>query len=65
MLPLVLGLLGPYRHVQKLATLLVVGLVAGLLIRFTLWSNWVGPLAATADGGTIAWYTWIYYPTFC
>lgn len=64
-LPLVLGLLGPYRHVQKLATLLGVGLVAGLLIRFMLWSSWVGPLAATADGGAVAWYTWIYYPTFC
>jgi len=64
-LPLVLGLLGSTRHVHKLTTLLVVGMVAGLLLRLVLWSNWVGPLVATADGGAIAWYTWIYYPTFC
>jgi peptidoglycan/LPS O-acetylase OafA/YrhL len=64
-LPLVLGLLGSYRHVHKLATLLVAGMIAGLLVRLVLWSSWVGPLAATADGGAIVWYTWIYYPTFC
>lgn len=63
-LPLTLLLLLSVRAFKKGYVLLIAFFIAGFILRLYSWNSLVEPLIDTQGFG-LAWYEWIYYPTYC
>jgi peptidoglycan/LPS O-acetylase OafA/YrhL len=63
-LPLTLLLLVSLKKVNKGYLILIALFIVGFILRLYSWNSLVEPLINT-DGFGLAWYKWIYYPTYC
>ncbi len=63
-LPLALLVLLSLKQTRKGYLVLIGVFIAGFILRLYSWNTLITPLLET-DGFGLAWYKWIYYPTYC